>query len=128
MTRRRFVLGALAAPLALRPAAVPASDFGGGRPEERYFSVEAGLASGRRGPVAEGYVTNHYDVHALRVRLALEPVDAAGRPVGAATAQVWHVPPRARAFFRTPVPPGAAGVRGHVADFEWAPRGGGAGG
>lgn len=126
MTRRRFALGLLLAPCAARTAAAQESNFGGGRPEDRYFSVEAALGHGRRGPVAEGYVTNRYDFHATRVRLALQPLDAAGRPLGSVTAYVGDVPARNRAFFRTAVPPGAVSVRAGVEYFEWAPRGGGA--
>lgn len=126
MTRRRFGLGLLLAPFAVRTAAAQESNFGGGRPEDRYFSVEAALGQGRRGPVVEGYVANRYDFHATRVRLALEPLDGAGRPLGNVTAYVGDVPARTRAFFRTAVPPGAVSVRASVESFEWAPRGGGA--
>jgi hypothetical protein len=124
-TRRRFALGLLLAPLAARTAAAQESNFGGGRPEERYFTVEAALGHGRRGPVAEGYVMNRYDVHATRVRLALQPLDAAGRPLGNVIAYVGDVPARNRAFFHTAVPPGTASVRAGVESFEWSPRGGG---
>lgn len=126
MTRRRFTLGLLLAPFAARTAAAQESNFGGGRPEERYFSVDATLGHGRRGPVAEGYVMNRYDFHATRVRLTLQPVDAAGRPLGSVTAYVGDIPARNRTFFRTAVPPGATSVRASVEYFEWSPRGGGA--
>jgi hypothetical protein len=125
MTRRRFALGLVLTPFAARAAAAQESNFGGGRPEERYFSVEATLGSGRRGPVAEGYVTNRYDHYASRVALTLIPVDANGRPLGPITTYVSGVPPRGRTFFRTPVPAGATGVQASVAYYEWAPRGGG---
>lgn len=125
MTRRRFALGLLFGPFAVRTAAAQESNFGGGRPEERYFSVEATLGSTRRGSVAEGYVTNRYDHYASRVVLTLIPVDATGRQLDPVTVYVPDVPPRGRTFFRTPVPAGATSVRASVAYFEWAPRGGG---
>lgn len=124
LTRRRFVASLLLTPLVTRPAAAQ-SDFGAGRPEERYFTVEARVGSGRRGPVAEGYVYNRYDFHADRVRLAVTPVDAAGKPLGSVTAYVGEVPPRSRTYFQAPVPPGSAGVTASVASFDWVPRGGG---
>jgi hypothetical protein len=126
MTRRQFALGVLLAPLTPRIAAAQESNFGGGRPEERYFGVEAALGSGRRGPVAEGYVTNRYDHYATRVVLTLVPIDAAGQPLAPVTVYVSDVPPRGRTFFRTGVPAGASAVRASVAYYEWAPRGGGA--
>ena len=124
MTRRRFALGLLLAPLTTRRAAAQGSSFGAGRPEDRYFSVDVGLRDG--GSVAEGYVYNRYDNYTLRVGLVLEPVDAAGRPLGPVTTDVRDVPARHRAYFRTRLPAPAAGIRGRVDSFEWAPRGGGA--
>jgi len=125
MTRRRFTLGLLAAPFAARTAAAQESNFGGGRPEERYFSVEATVTSGRRGPVAEGYVSNRYDHHATRVALTLVPVDAAGRRLAPVTVYVPGVPARSRSFFRAAVPAGTTSVQASVAYFDWAPRGSG---
>ena len=124
MTRRRFAFGLVLAPFAVRTAAAQ-SNFGGGRPEERYFSVEATIGRGRHGPVAEGYVTNRYDHHASRVVLTLVPVDATGRPLAPVTAYVADVPARARTFFRAPMPAGVTEVRASVAYFDWAPRGSG---
>jgi hypothetical protein len=122
MTRRRFALALVLAPLAVGRAA--AQGFGAGRPEERYFSVDVGLLDG--GSVAEGYVTNRYDNYTLRVGLVLEPMDAAGRPLWPVRTDVRDVPARQRAYFRTRLPAPAASIRGHVDSFEWAPRGGGA--
>lgn len=128
MTRRRFTLGILLAPFAVRTAGAQESNFGGGRPEDRYFSVETHLASGRRGPVAEGYVLNRYDHHATRVALTLTPVDAAGRPLAPVTVYVPGVPPRSRTYFRAALPAGTTAVQASVANFDWAPRGGSGGG
>ena len=124
MTRRQFALGILLAPVAARIAAAQESSFAAARPEERYFSVETGLAAGRRGPVAEGFVTNRYDHYATRVVLTLVPVDPAGGPLAPVTVYVNDVPARSRTFFRTSVPAGASGVQASVAYYEWAPRGG----
>lgn len=124
LTRRRFAAALLVASLDARRAGAQ-SDFGAGRPEERYFTVEARVDNARRGPVAEGYVYNRHEVHAVRVRLGVTPIDATGRPLPAVTAWVGDVPPRSRAFFTAPLPAGVSGVTASVTSFDWAPRGGG---
>jgi hypothetical protein len=128
MMRYRVSLTALALVLGLATAAV-AQNFGAGRPEDRYFRIESAVASGRHGPQVEGYVYNLYDADATRVRLTVNPVDAAGRPLGPRTAYVpLDVPPRGRSPFTAPVPAGTASAAVSVLYFEWTPRGGGAGG
>jgi hypothetical protein len=123
MNRRRFALALLLAPLATRRAAAQESSFGGGAPEQRYFSVDVGLLDG--GTVAEGYVTNRYDIYTLRAGLVLEPLDADGRPLPPVTTDVRDLPARHRSYFRTRLPARAASIRGRVVSYEWAPRGGG---
>jgi hypothetical protein len=122
MTRRRFALALVLTALARGRAA--AQTFGSGRPEDRYFGVDVGLLDG--GSSAEGYVTNRYDNYTLRAGLVLEPLDAAGRPLGVIRTDVRDIPARHRAYFRTRLPAPATSIRGHVESFEWAPRGGGA--
>ncbi|HEX3178786.1 MAG TPA: hypothetical protein VHZ49_19070 [Methylomirabilota bacterium] len=112
----------LAAHVAL---AQDSTNFGGGRPEDRYFSVDASVEPGRRGPTAAGYILNRYEYHATRVRVRLQAVDASGRPLGPVTTYLDEVPPHQRTFFRAALPTGATGVQGSVESFEWAPRGGG---
>jgi hypothetical protein len=109
-------------------AAAQESNFGDGRPEERYFTVEASVGAGRHGPVAEGYVVNRYHYLAQRVRVTVQPLDAAGQPFGTLTAYVGDVAGHNRTFFSTTLPPGTAGVRASVTYFEWAPGGGSGGG
>jgi hypothetical protein len=128
MRRRHFVLGLLAVPLTVSAAAAQESNFGAGRPEDRYFSVEASVGTGGRGPLAEGYVFNRYEYHATRVVLTLVPADAAGRPLPPVTVYVPDVPARGRSFFRAKLPAGASTVRAGVASFDWAPRGNSGGG
>ena len=127
MTHNRVTLAAIALTL-MTAAGVAAQDsgFGAGTPEMRYFRIESAVSEGRRGPRVEGYVYNTYDVHAIWVRLRVEAVDAAGRPLETRVAYVpLDVPPRGRAFFQAPVPAGTASARVSVLNFEWAPRGGG---
>lgn len=120
MTRRAWLL-ALGL-VALQARRTDAQGFGGGRPEDRYFSVDASLRDG--GSVAEGYVNNRYDQYAQRLGLVLEPLDATGRPLGSVRTIVPDVPPRFHSYFRTRLPAPAAGIRGWVEYFEWSPRGG----
>jgi hypothetical protein len=119
MTRRGFLIALGLVSLSSRPAA---AQFGAESPVDRYFSVDVGLRDG--GSVAEGYVFNRYDHYALRTGLVLEPLDAAGRPLGTVTTDVRDVPARNRAYFRTRLPGPAAGIRGRVVSYDWAPRGG----
>ena len=93
MTRRRFALALVLTGLASRRAT--AQTFGSGRPEDRYFTVDVGLLNG--GSSAEGYVTNRYDNYTLRAGLLLEPLDAAGRPLGVVRTDVRHIPAPRRA-------------------------------
>src|SRR2546425_13191766 len=107
-------------------AAAQDSGFGAGTPEMRYFRVESAVSEGRRGPRVEGYVYITYDVYAIWVRLRVEAVDAAGRPLETRVAYVpLDVPPGGRAFFQASVPAGTASARVSVLNFESAPRGGG---
>src|SRR5256885_13482730 len=107
MTPNRVTLAAIALTL-MTAAGVAAQDsgFGAGTPEMRYFRVESAVSEGRRGPRVEGYVYNTYDVHAIWVRLRVEAVDAAGRPVQTRAPYVpLDPPPRRPATFSPPQPP-----------------------
>lgn len=102
-----------------------ASDFGGGAPEQRYFTVDVSLVPGTG--QAEGYVRNLADFTAIRVQLDVEMLDAGGATLARRIVYVnGDVPARSRAFVRVPVPSGTASVRATVLRFEWVPRGGGA--
>src|SRR6266850_924898 len=80
MTHHRVTLAAIALTLMAATGAVAQdTGFGAGTPESRYFRIDATVTAGRRGPQLEGYVYNVYDAHALRVRLNVEAIDAAGR-------------------------------------------------
>src|SRR5882672_9369427 len=119
MSPYRVTLAAIVLTLtAAAGAAAQDSDFGGGTPETRYFRVESALSSGRGGPQVEGYVYNTYDVHATRVRLRVEFMDGAGRPLETRVVYVpLDVPPRGRSFFRAPAPAGATTTRASVLNF-----------
>src|SRR5947207_15522792 len=108
MTHHRVTLAAIALTL-MAATGVAAQDtgFGAGTPESRYFRIDSTVTAGRRGPQPEGYVYNVYDAHALRVRLNVEAIDAAGRLIERPDASLrLHVPPRRRPFFQGPLPGG----------------------
>ena len=130
MTQHRVTLAALALTLmATTGTAAQDTGFGAGTPESRYFRIDSTVTAGRRGPQVEGYIYNVYDAYALRVRLNVEAIDAAGRLIERRVAYLpLDVPPRGRAFFQAPLPAGATAARVSVLNFEWAPRGAGGGG
>jgi len=130
MTQHRVTLAALALTLmATTDTAAQDTGFGAGTPESRYFRIDSTVTAGRRGPQVEGYIYNVYDAYALRVRLNVEAIDAAGRLIETRVAYLpLDVPPRGRAFFQAPLPAGATAARVSVLNFEWAPRGAGGGG
>src|SRR2546421_5827694 len=130
MTQHRVTLAALALTLmATTGAAAQDTGFGAGTPESRYFRIDSTVTAGRRGPQLEGYVYNVYDAHALRVRLNVEAIDAAGRLIERRGAHPpLAVPPRRPPFFQAPLPAGTTAARVSVLNFEWAPRGAGGAG
>jgi hypothetical protein len=92
---------------------------------DRSFTLDWQPVTGRRGPMVEGYIYNHAHMMADRMRLSIEVLDASGKVVGTTTTWVLGgVPPDNRAWFSTPVPPGAA-YRVEVLSFDWIGRGGG---
>ena len=122
---RIFVL-ALAA-LAVAAGAGLAQDFGGGRPEERYFRVEFSPATSRSGrPVLQGYLYNRHGEWAYRVRLLVEGLDAAGAVTATSIGYVTgDVPAGGRSYFEIAAPAPAARWRVRVFAYEWLPRGSG---
>ena len=100
--------------------------FADGSPEHRYFRVESAVISGKRGPEVEGYVYNLSNTHAIRVRVAVDSLDASGQKIDERIVYVpLDVPPWVRAYFRAPVPAGTASTRTEVIYYEWSPRSGG---
>lgn len=128
MRRRHAALLLFLLTLAPVPGARPAgarSDFGGGRPEERYFAIEWSRTIDRRGrTVLQGYLTNRADLWVTRVVLRVEALDAAGRPVAAGTGWVGgDVPARGRVYFEVLAPGPGAAYRVTVQSFDWLGRG-----
>jgi len=122
----RIFVVALAA-LALAAGDGLAQDFGGGRPEERYFRVEFAAATSRSGrPVLQGHLYNRHGESAYRVRLLVEGLDAAGAVLTTSIGYVTgDVPAGGRSYFEIAAPVPAARWRVSVFAYEWLPRGSG---
>src|SRR5256885_3806600 len=123
MTHPRVTLAAIALTLmAATGAAAQDTGFGAGTPESRYFRIDSTVTAGRRGPQLEGYVYNVYDAHALRVRLNVEAIDAAGRLIERRVASPPpDGPPPLPPLFPAPPPPGPSSAPLHALDFRRGP-------
>jgi hypothetical protein len=76
--------------------------------------------------VISGYVYNTREMRLENVRLRVDTVDAASRPVSTRTAYVTGtVPSRDRAYFEVSVPSGGAAYRVTIESFDWAGCGNG---
>ena len=92
---------------------------------DRYLRVEASTSEGKRGPIVAGYVYNLYGNQLDRVRLALETLDASGKPTSHTIIYViGPIPVFGRSYFETPAPPGGATYRVRPLSFEPVGRGG----
>ncbi|MBI4607939.1 MAG: hypothetical protein HY726_02885 [Candidatus Rokubacteria bacterium] len=115
----RNAIATLATVIALATSAAWAQNFGS--PQERYLKVEWEVGRTRTGsPVVAGYIHNDRGIWAANVRLLVEELDSAGRPVtktlGYASSDV---PPNGRAYFEVPVQRGGATYRVTVDSFDW---------
>jgi len=93
---------------------------------ERYFTLDwQGATSGDR-PVVEGHIRNEWGYSAMRIRLLVDRLDAAGQVVAQ---QVEWFPgtlePGTQAYFRVPVAAAAPAYRVSVYAFDWVQAGGG---
>jgi hypothetical protein len=105
----------------LAPLPGIAQNFGGQPVAERYFRVE--VESGRApsgGTLVWGHVHNGYVRGARNVRLLVEGLDGAGRPVGRTIGYVnGEIPADGRRYFQVAAPATGATFRVSVLDFEW---------
>ena len=115
---RTWLVGTLAA-LLLGPAPVTAQEYriyGA----ERFFSVEweAGERAGR--PVVSGHLVNTFGIPAVRLRLLVESLDAAGQVTERTIDWVpGDVMPGARHDFEIALPRAASGYRVIVLSWDW---------
>ena len=108
----------------LGPAATDAQNFGGGRPEERYFHIESASVQSARGQtIIRGHVTNVNDKGARNVRLLIEGLDASGQTVGKGLAWVnGDVTAGGRRYFEAVAPTPGTTFRVTVLSYDWVPQ------
>ena len=87
---------------------------------EQFFAVqwEAGERAGR--PVVSGYLVNTFGIPAIRLRLVVESLDAAGQVIDRTIDWVpGDVMPGTRHDFEIAVPRAAPGYRVVVLSWDW---------
>ncbi|MBI1845940.1 MAG: hypothetical protein HY294_03680 [Candidatus Rokubacteria bacterium] len=89
--------------------------------------VESETSTTRKGqPIVSGYVYNEKGMYAIRTRILVEQVDAAGAVVWSRTAWVaGDLPPFGRGYFEERVPVAGAAYRVSVVFIDWREGGGG---
>jgi hypothetical protein len=91
---------------------------------DQWFRLEWTAGVSAKGPQLSGYVYNTTNRRAVRMRLAIDGLDPAGKVV--AHTETWvlgSVPPNNRSYFQAPVPR-AAKYRVAVRSFDWVEDGG----
>ena len=92
---------------------------------ERYFRIETHVERDAKGPIVWGYVYNQTNLHAERMVVEVDVLDASGAQIRSTTTWVpGLVPATNRAYFETRVPEGPQ-YRVRVLSFDWTGRGGG---
>lgn len=86
---------------------------------DQYFAVDWEPGQWRGRPSVVGHVRNLYGMHAQRVRLLVESLDASGRVTETTLADIGDVPPGPRYAFAVPLPRAAASYRVVVASWNW---------
>jgi len=124
---RRLVprLWLLLAIVLLAPLSGAAQNFGGQPVADRYFRVEfeAGRAASG-GTIVWGHVSNSYFRGARNVRLLIEGLDGANRPVSRTIGYVnGDIPAEGRRYFQITAPTPGTTFRVSVLDFDWVPGG-----
>ncbi len=93
---------------------------------EQYFKLDWQGATRKDRPVVEGHIRNEWGYPAVRIRLLVDRLDAAGQVVAQ---QVEWFPgtlqPGTQAYFQVPVAAEAPSYRVSVYAFEWVQAGGG---
>ena len=107
----------------LAPSAGGAQNFGGGRPEERYFPIESESARAADGrTIVRGYVSNTHYRAARNVSLLIEGLDGSGRAVSKTVAWVnGDVSAGGRRYFEAVAPTPGTTFRATVLYYDWAP-------
>ena len=91
---------------------------------DRFFALEWTGGERRGKPNVNGYVVNNYRVGASNVRLRIDALDAAGKPVATSDAWVPDVPAGGRVYFEAPVRQRAPRYRVTITSWDWREAGG----
>ena len=92
---------------------------------ERWFRIETHVEHRAQGAVVWGYVYNNTNLHAEKMTVQVDALDAAGAVTGSTTTWVpGLVPATYRAYFETRAPAGTQ-YRVRVLSFDWTGRGSG---
>jgi hypothetical protein len=105
----------------LAVAALAAAQFADA---DRFFALEWGGGERRGKSNVNGYIVNHYRVGAGNVRLRIDSLDTAGKPLATTEAYVADVPAGGRAYFEAPVKQRAPRYRVTITSWEWREAGG----
>jgi hypothetical protein len=105
----------------LAGAALAAAQFADA---DRFFALEWGGGERRGKPNVNGYIVNHYRVGASNLRLRVDSLDAAGKPIATTDAQVPDVPAGGRAYFEVPITQRAPRYRVTITSWDWREAGG----
>ena len=105
----------------LGAAALAVAQFGDA---DRFFALEWAGEERRGKPTVNGYIVNNYRVGASNVRLRIDSLDAAGKPVASTDAWVPDLPAGGRVYFEASVRQRAPRYRVTITSWEWREAGG----
>jgi len=91
---------------------------------DRFFGLEWSGGERRGRPNVNGYIVNNYRLRANNLRLQIEALDAAGKPVATYSGAVSDVPPGGRVYFEVSVKEKAPKYRVTITAWEWREGGG----
>lgn len=91
---------------------------------DRFFGLEWSGGERRGRPNVNGYIVNNYRLGAANLRLQVESLDAAGKPVATTGAFVADVPAGGRVYFEVPVKDKAPRYRVTITGWDWREAGG----
>jgi len=86
---------------------------------DRFFALEWGGGERRGRPNVNGYIVNNYRVGASNVRLRIDSLDAAGKPISSTEAYVPDVPAGGRVYFEAPIKERAPRYRVTISSWDW---------
>ena len=121
----RLLVSVVAMPILLAAPVTAATGLYAPESLDRWFRIETHVERGTKGPVVWGHVYNKTNLHAEKMVVRVDALDASGAVMGSTTTWVAGlVPATNRAYFETRAPEGAR-YRVEVVSFDWTGRGSG---